>query len=434
MEKSLSGEYWGRPNARPEDNENPDAVTGNQPFTPPAAPDSSATTETWSAPAYGSAPKAEQAAAPAGQDAAGVTGYEPSAPATSGFDGPTYSSPTYSTPTYGAPAYGTEAPAQRPEATTPGYGAPTDGANASAQQPEATTPSYQPANVPPPLPTPQPPAVDPAPTWSAPNLNLDAPGTENTYGATPQATSFPDSTSGYNQAPSNGYGYSSPAQPQGDSPQPYAQPSTNQGFAGGYAQPSQGYPQDYANQGYATQDYASQGYATTTPPASPYASAPTGGYGYAAPGQGVLSGPVAPNGQPYASWGKRVLSYLVDVIAPGIVIEVVVGIATASGSDALTGVTSTIMSIASIAWFLYNTVYLGGTTGQSWGRKIAGTRLLSGATGRPLGMGMAFVRQLAHFVDALICYIGYLFPLWDAKRQTLADKIVNSVVVDESTN
>ena len=27
----------------------------------------------------------------------------------------------------------------------------------------------------------------------------------------------------------------------------------------------------------------------------------------------------------------------------------------------------------------------------------------------------------------LICYIGYLFPLWDAKRQTLADKIMTTV-------
>ncbi len=29
----------------------------------------------------------------------------------------------------------------------------------------------------------------------------------------------------------------------------------------------------------------------------------------------------------------------------------------------------------------------------------------------------------------MICYIGYLFPLWDQKRQTLADKIMHSVVV-----
>ena len=29
------------------------------------------------------------------------------------------------------------------------------------------------------------------------------------------------------------------------------------------------------------------------------------------------------------------------------------------------------------------------------------------------------------------CYFGWLFPLWDAKRQTFADKIIGTVVVPE---
>jgi len=33
----------------------------------------------------------------------------------------------------------------------------------------------------------------------------------------------------------------------------------------------------------------------------------------------------------------------------------------------------------------------------------------------------------AHIIDGLICNIGYLFPLWDAKRQTIADKIMSTV-------
>jgi hypothetical protein len=42
---------------------------------------------------------------------------------------------------------------------------------------------------------------------------------------------------------------------------------------------------------------------------------------------------------------------------------------------------------------------------------------------------MAFVRDICHFVDAITCLVGFLFPLWDAQRQTLADKIVRTVVV-----
>ena len=47
----------------------------------------------------------------------------------------------------------------------------------------------------------------------------------------------------------------------------------------------------------------------------------------------------------------------------------------------------------------------------------------------PIGFGMSIVRQIAHIVDGLVCYIGYLWPLWDAKRQTFADKIMTTVCV-----
>jgi hypothetical protein len=42
---------------------------------------------------------------------------------------------------------------------------------------------------------------------------------------------------------------------------------------------------------------------------------------------------------------------------------------------------------------------------------------------------MGVVRHFAHIIDSLICYIGWLFPLWDAQRQTIADKLVKTLVV-----
>jgi hypothetical protein len=40
---------------------------------------------------------------------------------------------------------------------------------------------------------------------------------------------------------------------------------------------------------------------------------------------------------------------------------------------------------------------------------------------------MSTLRSIAHVVDAVIFCVGYLFPLWDAKRQTLADKMMATV-------
>ena len=37
--------------------------------------------------------------------------------------------------------------------------------------------------------------------------------------------------------------------------------------------------------------------------------------------------------------------------------------------------------------------------------------------------------RIRHAIDSAICYIGFLFPLWDAKRQTIADKLMKTVCV-----
>jgi uncharacterized RDD family membrane protein YckC len=77
----------------------------------------------------------------------------------------------------------------------------------------------------------------------------------------------------------------------------------------------------------------------------------------------------------------------------------------------------------------YNRWFQAGKTGQSWGKRALGISLISETTGQPIGAGMAFVRDICHIVDGIICYIGFLFPLWDAKRQTLVDKIVSTIAV-----
>ena len=122
---------------------------------------------------------------------------------------------------------------------------------------------------------------------------------------------------------------------------------------------------------------------------------------------------------PYASWLQRVGAYLIDV-APIVILEIIF-------SRVL--VLYVLILIASLGWTIYNRWYQGGTTGQSLGKKVLKLRLVSEETGQPIGMLMAFVRDICHIIDSVICFIGYLFPLWDAKRQTIADKIVKTVVI-----
>ena len=147
---------------------------------------------------------------------------------------------------------------------------------------------------------------------------------------------------------------------------------------------------------------------TTPPPPPPGYGPPPPGYGAPPPGAaGEL-----------ASWGLRVQSALIDVVVPFIVADVIYYISHVLGA---------LVWLAAIAWALYN-AYLGGETGQSTGKKMAGTKLINMQTGQPIGGGMGIARYFVHILDGF-CLLGYLWPLWDAQKQTFADKILSTVVV-----
>jgi len=131
---------------------------------------------------------------------------------------------------------------------------------------------------------------------------------------------------------------------------------------------------------------------------------------------------------PLAGWGSRVGGYLIDGIIAGVpnAILGVIGGAVGGGTGTLITIVGALVGLGLV---VYNRWILGGRTGQSWGRSALGIRLIGEQTGQPIGAGMAFVRDIAHIVDTVICYIGWLFPLWDAKKQTIADKIMKTVVV-----
>ncbi|MFE3170807.1 RDD family protein [Amycolatopsis sp. NPDC059090] len=156
---------------------------------------------------------------------------------------------------------------------------------------------------------------------------------------------------------------------------------------------------------------------------------PQGGPSFGAPPGQQAPGYPQPYGpaRVYADWGRRAGAYLID-FAPllgGIVLALLVSMAS--------GVAGTIVYLLAIlgnlAWTVFNRWINGGNTGQSLGKRIVGIKLVSEATGEPIGAGMAFVRDLAHALDSMAFALGYLWPLWDDKAQTFSDKILSTIVV-----
>jgi uncharacterized RDD family membrane protein YckC len=130
----------------------------------------------------------------------------------------------------------------------------------------------------------------------------------------------------------------------------------------------------------------------------------------------------------YSDWVTRVGAYLIDIAPPVVVWIVFFILASIIGSTVFTFLLYLVAAIGSFAYGVYNRWILGGQ-GQTIGKKQLGIMLVSEQTGQPIGALNAFLRDLCHIVDGAICYIGYLFPLWDAKRQTIADKIMGTVVI-----
>jgi uncharacterized RDD family membrane protein YckC len=88
--------------------------------------------------------------------------------------------------------------------------------------------------------------------------------------------------------------------------------------------------------------------------------------------------------------------------------------------------------LAVIGFSIWNQWIRQGRTGWSLGKQWMGIRVVKdGRPDQPPGIGRNVGRAFAHVLDALACYIGYLWPLWDRKRQTFADKICSTVVIEQ---
>ena len=177
------------------------------------------------------------------------------------------------------------------------------------------------------------------------------------------------------------------------------------------------------------------------PPPGAYGQPPQPGtYGQPAPGQpGPGYGGDQPGyymGHQLANWLQRVGAFLIDwVIAaiPALIAVAIVGQTSDSGSAPGGAVLiASLLYLVSAGIHIYNRWIMQGRTGQSWGKQALSLKLLRMDNGQPIGGGMAFVRDLAHILDGLPCIllpIGYLWPLWDNRRQTFADKMVQTVVI-----
>ena len=174
--------------------------------------------------------------------------------------------------------------------------------------------------------------------------------------------------------------------------------------------------------------YGAPGQQPANPYAGPASTRPTFGFGG------------------YAGWFTRVGAYLIDAILGALAaLPLWVGYVVlfsdattttdANGVKHLhvhpTGTTTALVwlgILTSLGFQIWNVYIRQGRTGASYGKSVLAIRLVNSDL-QPIGPGWAFVRQLLHIVDSLPCGIGWLWPIWDSRKQTFADKIMHTFVI-----
>ena len=230
--------------------------------------------------------------------------------------------------------------------------------------------------------------------------------------------------------PPPGYGPQDPQQPgqYGQQPGQYGQPQQQPGQPGQYGQqPGYGGQQQ---PGYGQQQPGQYGQQQPGYPQQPgqygqqpgqYGQQPGYGYPqqYGQPGFGGVPGNLA-------TWPVRVGAFLIDLIIYGVPAGIGNALTSNDGGAAAIG---WIFLLIGIGLWIYNRWVQQGQTGQSWGKKVVGLKLVGADTGQQVGVGKAALRDITHILDGLPCYVGYLWPLWDEKKQTWTDKVLDTVVV-----
>jgi len=170
---------------------------------------------------------------------------------------------------------------------------------------------------------------------------------------------------------------------------------------------------------------------------------PAGGYAPPPPGPAIRG----LRNEAYTPWLTRVGAYLIDTLPLAIILgagwlilqnSVDTACLTATARydvDQICTIAYSTLGLAvmwgavlvGLVYLVWNYGYRQGTTGSSIGKSVLKFKVVSENTGQPLGFGLSVLRQISHVVDAVPFYVGYLFPLWTPKRQTLADKIMATV-------
>jgi uncharacterized RDD family membrane protein YckC len=146
----------------------------------------------------------------------------------------------------------------------------------------------------------------------------------------------------------------------------------------------------------------------------------------------------APGRPPLAGVMPRLGAVLLDGFIPSLlmipagVIGWIISLSLpAMPSDTMQIVAIFVMLLTYVAIMSYSALVLAlWASGLTPGKWMLGIQVIKRDTGAPAGFWRMALRQIVgQWISAILCYIGFLWALFDANRQTWHDKIAKTLVI-----
>jgi len=122
-------------------------------------------------------------------------------------------------------------------------------------------------------------------------------------------------------------------------------------------------------------------------------------------------------------FGPRLVAYIIDYVF----VTIVGGVAQALAANAgvIGSLIALVITLALLAYYPYFWV---ARNGQTLGNMAMNIRVVR-TDGSNLTVGRAILRYLGYFVDTIPVLLGWLWCIWDTKKQCFHDKIADTVVI-----
>jgi uncharacterized RDD family membrane protein YckC len=125
----------------------------------------------------------------------------------------------------------------------------------------------------------------------------------------------------------------------------------------------------------------------------------------------------------YAGFWRRVAAALIDMLLLSLLFVILLGPGYASAP------------LGSLLWLTENALTMGITV-AFWmryfgtpGKLLMGCQVVDAESAKPVKLSQAVLRYLGYYISALPLGLGFLWIVWDKRKQGFHDKIANTVVL-----